>query len=374
MHSLFILGRNPELSKQEIFSYLRKTENKLISFSLNENGLLVETEKPLEKSTVDCLGGTISIGEVFVQANQKEILKKLESQIIYSGTKNNITFALWDFSNNKSYSQTLDYLKKRFRSEKLRASQKQLSSKIQSQDEQEFNVLSSKLVDLEFFVFQKKDEVFIGKITQKCDYKSLEKRDMEKPVRRESLSISPRLAKIMINLSETKSNHLIVDPFCGIGAILQEALLQNINVIGIDSNKDAISGAKQNMQWFKFNQNNYKLIKDDSKNIQISPVNSLVSEPDFGPALKKFPTIEESNKIMQNFENLMISVLNNLKLSIKNKFVFTSPYIKLHNKQRIACNLQRIIVSTNLKLVNGFPINEFRENQIVGRQIVVFSK
>lgn len=374
MHYLFILGRNLELSKQEIFSYLKKTENKLINFSLNENGLLIEVEKPIDKNAIDSLGGIISIGEIIVHGKQKEILEKIESQTIYSGIKNNITFALWDFSNNKFYSQTLDYLKKRFRSEKLRASQKQLSSRIRAQDEHEFSVLSSKLVDLEFFVFQKKDEVFIGKITQKCDYKSLEKRDMEKPVRREELSISPRLAKIMINLSEAKTGQILLDSFCGIGVFLQEALLQNIIVIGIDSNKDAISGARQNLQWFKFNQNNYKLIKEDSKTIKISKVNSLVTEPDFGPILKKSPTIEETTKIMNRFEELIISVLNNLKNSVENRFVFTAPYIKLHNKKRIGCNLKRILSATNLRLVAGFPINEFRESQIVGRQIVVLEK
>ena len=82
---------------------------------------------------------------------------------------------------------------------------------------------------------------------------------MEKPFRREELAISPRLAKIIINLSEVKTKGKIIDPFCGIGVILFEGLLKNLNVTGIDIDKNAIEGAEQNLEWGKFSNKNYKL-------------------------------------------------------------------------------------------------------------------
>ena len=39
--------------------------------------------------------------------------------------------------------------------------------------------------------------------------------------------------------------------------------------------------------------------------------------------------------------------------------------------KRLGCNSEKILRVTGLKLVPGFPIEEFRENQIVGRQIFV---
>ena len=54
-----------------------------------------------------------------------------------------------------------------------------------------------------------------------------------------------RLAKILINLSEVKDEEILLDPFCGIGVILEEALLQNINVIGIDKDKKAVDRCKE---------------------------------------------------------------------------------------------------------------------------------
>ena len=86
------------------------------------------------------------------------------------------------------YSENLDkvqnYLKKRFRSEKLKATEKRLDSIMKSQEGEIVKRASSKLIDEEYFIFDN----YFGKIIQKCDYVSIEKRDMEKPIRRASAS------------------------------------------------------------------------------------------------------------------------------------------------------------------------------------------
>ena len=59
-----------------------------------------------------------------------------------------------------------------------------------------------------------------------------------------------------------------------------------------------------------------------------------------------------------------------MKDKVKGKFVFTSPFIRI-GKKRIGCNYNKILKETGLKLSKGFPIPEFRENQIVGREIFI---
>ena len=74
----------------------------------------------------------------------------------------------------------------------------------------------------------------------------------------------------------------------------------------------------------------------------------------------------------------MILVLNNLKRYIKKqgKIVFTSPLIKFQDGRQ-GISIQRISTDTNLKIYNleniRFPIREFREGQIVGREIFVLN-
>ncbi len=361
MKYLFILGRNPELSLMELKSYFTKEKNKILSQKLITNGFLIELEKEISKELIDKLGGTISIGKVISEIDE------LEKADIYMGKENKFNYCLWNYS--KEEDEVSNYLKKRFRSEKLKSTEKKLKNFMELQNGDKAQSLSSKLINEEYFVFDN----FFGKIIQKSDYESIEKRDIKKPVRREALSISPRLAKILINLSEVKNGETLLDAFCGIGVILQEALLQKIKVIGIDKDQKAIQGAKTNLKWFKFSEENYKLINEDSSKASFGNVSGMSSEPDFGETLKKIPTKEKAEKMIKKFENLMVHVINNLKNKIDGKIAFTAPLIRI-GKKRVGCNFEQISKRISLRLKEGFPIPEFRHNQIVGREIVVFEK
>lgn len=361
MKYLFILGRNSELSVLEIRSFLKRTNNPILNEERKENALVLDLESPLDAGSVDILGGTLSIG--IVLCNVKDIDKKE----IYMGESNKFNYCIWNFSDKTE--EISEYLKKRFRKEKLKTVEKKLTGRMSLQEGGKREILSSNLIDEEYFVFENS----FGKIIQRTNPKKIEERDIGKPVRREELSISPRLAKIMINLSEIKENERLVDAFCGIGVILIEALTQNLSVIGIDKNNEAIVSAKANMQWFDFPVKKYQLINNDSAKVRISKVDVFVSEPAFGRLLKKTPNEKEAKIMIENFEKLMISVLMNMKKYVEGRFVFSSPLIKL-DKKRIGCNFEKISNLTGLKLVEGFPIAEFREGQIVGREIVVMKK
>jgi tRNA G10 N-methylase Trm11 len=358
MRYLFILGRNPELSVLEIKSFLKRTGNSLLNEERKEGALVLELESPLDAGTVEILGGTIAIGIVFCE------LKEMDKKEVYMGESNKFNYIIWNFSDKTE--EISNYLKKRFRKEKLKAVEKKLTGRMSLQEGGKAEILSSNLIDEEYFVF----ENYFGKIIQRIDPKKIEERDINKPVRRESLSISPRLAKIMINLSEIKEDEKLVDAFCGIGVILIEALNQNLPVIGIDKDNEAIKSAKMNLEWFEFPKKNYQLIGNDSSKVRIAPADVLVSEPDFGEILKKTPGEKEARIMIEKFENLMISVLNNMKKFVKGKFVFTAPLIQI-DKNRKGCSFEKISKATGLKIVSGFPVKEFREGQIVGREIAV---
>lgn len=361
MKYLFILGRNPELSIVEIKGFLKRTGNLILNEEWKEGALVLELESPLDAGTVELLGGTIAIGIVICE------LKEIDKKEVYMGENNKFNYVLWNFSDKTE--EISDYLKKRFRKEKLKTVEKKLTGRMSLQGGGRAEILSSNLIDEEYFVF----ENYFGKIIQRIDSKKIEERDINKPVRRESLSISPRLAKIMINLSEIKEDEKLVDAFCGIGVILIEALNQNLFVIGIDKDNEAIKSAKMNLEWFEFSKKNYQLISNDSSKVRISPADVLVSEPDFGEILKKIPGEKEARIIIEKFENLMISVLKNMKKHVKGRFVFTAPLIKI-DKNRKGCNFEKISKGAGLKIIPGFPIVEFREGQIVGREIIVMEK
>jgi len=351
MKYIFILGRNVELSIEEVKSFLKRTGNEIKSMKKKKNAILVETSKHIHEKIIDKLGGVIAFGEI-VDIHKEEL---------YFGTSNKMNYVIWDFCDKENCERVRNHLKRRFKAEGLKATEKKLGRMIKLQDGGTASTLSTRHIDEQFFMF---DGEF-GRINQVCDYEAIEKRDMKKPVRREELSISPRLAKIMINLSEVEKGKL-VDAFCGIGVILYESLLQGIPVIGVDKDKSALEGAKQNLEWGEFK--DFRLIKSDSRKVGIPDCEVMVSEPDLGEILKKMPTKEKAEETLRKFNNLIISVINNLKENISGRIVFTAPYIKT-NKGRFGCDAEEIAVRTRKELVLKIP--EFRDNQIVGREIIV---
>lgn len=387
MKYFFILGRNPELSLAEIMSYLERENINLLKYSINENGLLIEiTEKLDIKKLIDQLGGTIAIGEVTSFGKKDDILKYLESKEIYFGESLKFEYSMINFADEESYDEVLQKVKDKFKKEKLRAFYRSSTGTVDLQETGFTSGSPNKIKsrDVVYFLFKGTDYSF-GELNAVYNSNESEKRDINKPIRREELAISPRLAKILINLSQVKKNQTLLDPFCGIGAVLMEALLQDINVIGIDIDTSAINGAKRNLLWLKLK---YKIttssqvINEDSREMEIPTVDGIATEPSLGELLKITPTEEKAERMIEDFENLMIDVLNNTKQALKpgQKIAFTSPLIRTHHARK-GCDITRIQNNTKLKMHKvkylknlNFPIVELRKDSIVGREFYVLEK
>jgi tRNA G10 N-methylase Trm11 len=213
---------------------------------------------------------------------------------LYFGASNKFNYILHDYA-EEFYENFSDYLRKRFWSEKLKSTEKKPTGFLNTQEGERLRKVRSSKIDEQFFIFSREveqmedgtKEVYFGKIIFNCDYEGLEERDMEKPVRRSELAISPRISKIMINLSEVKKGPLL-DSFCGVGVILFEALLQNLSVVGVDIDKSAIGGAKENLAWGKFDRKKYSLIANDSKKVKIDSVEVLLLNQILEAHLEKF--------------------------------------------------------------------------------------
>ena len=338
--------------------------------NLNENLNVTET--------ITALGGTIAIGKVLFSGEIRNIIENINEKEIYFGEKIKFDYSMLNFSDELSADKICSEIKNKFKKENLKARHKKIKKaiKIQNSDFSLGTPSELERTELLYFLFKER-EYFFGLIQAVHKSKMIEKRDMKKPVRREALAISPRLAKILINLSQAKES--LVDPFCGIGVILQEALLQNINVIGIDVDRKATGSANQNLNWLTKEYGikaKYKILNDDSRRVVFEKVEGVATEPFLSELLKKIPSEEKASSIIKRFENLMIAILNNIKKYVKKngKIAFTAPLIKTSNKM-ISCSINNICQKTHLKLHSldgvNFPVREYKKDQIIGREIYV---
>jgi len=388
MKYFFILGKNVELSIAEIVSYFEKEEIKISKTYNFKNGFLVDVSGELKTSEViKRLGGTLAIGIILFEGNQKELFEKIEKEEIYFESPIKFRYSLLDFCESSFSDKIEESLKIKFKKEGLKAYKNPAKGMINMQNGEIFLGSPSKLKqnDVNYFLFKNSEKNYFGILENIYDYKETEKRDMEKPERRESLAISPKLSQILINLSQVKKGETLLDCFCGVGVILQEALIQEINVVGIDLDKEAIESAKKNIAWLN---SQYKvgaqieLINGNSRNVNIKrKVDAIATEPSLGILMKRVPNRKEAEVFLRNFESLMVGVLNNMNKCLKNdgKIAFTAPLVSI-GRERVGCRIESICAATGLKISElknveiKFPIKDFRKDQIVGREFFVLER
>jgi len=355
---LFILGRNPELSRAEVISYLKAREIKFEIIAEQDNLFLVEADINSRKA-INSLGGTIAVGRVLVSGSKEEIINYIQKNPIYFGEENKFSYSLIGKDE-----EILDAIKENFKKEKLKVNLKNIE------------IAPEKLSGLFNYFLIGNKELDFGIIEEVYDTEEAEKRDMDKPVRRSKFAISPRLARILINLAEVKQGETLLDPFSGIGVIMQEALLENINVIGIDIDRKACENAGRNLKWLENKYKtraDYKLVNKDSGRVILRGIHGIACEPQLGMLLKKSPSPAQTLEIMRKFERMISFIFTNLKYSLKQggKIAFTSPLILAGNK-RIGCDITNIIKKTGLRLVSEFK--EEKEGKIVSREIYVLER
>lgn len=104
-------------------------------------------------------------------------------------------------------------------------------------------------------VFGKNGRVVIAESVGAQNITALAARDQGRPKRDAFVGmLPPKLAQIMVNLGVgTAANpHVaVLDPFCGTGVILQEALLKGYGVYGSDLNPKMIDFTKVNLDWLQ---------------------------------------------------------------------------------------------------------------------------
>lgn len=357
MKTFFILGRNPELSKAEILAYLQARTRTHKEILFEENLLIIKTNEN-EKFNIQEFGGTLKLGQITFEGTEQKFAEYLQKTEIIPIDK----FSYSIFGNQDS-----QILKNTFKEKRKKATLKHGKKQIKFQDGKKHSLPST---DFYIFYHKHKETVYLGIATQNYNNTDVKKRDMEKPIRRESLAISPRLSKILINLSQAKPHDLLLDPFCGIGGILQEALVKKINVYGIDKNKEATIGTEQNIKWLKQNykiENTHKIQNIDARKTPDLQFSAIATETPLGKLLKKKPSDNEAKQIILNFEAFIIPILKKLKKCKKPnaKIAITFPVIRnLHT------NTQKISQKTELKITQS-PILESRPNQFISRDIIV---
>ena len=426
----FISGKNWKLSLAEIASYL---EERCISFEVSEfsrSYFTIKTEAVLDKSIIDDLGGTLKIVEVAAFVSTKLLTdaflkenKQVKKQLVFDFPLDVLADRMPGAESGKSVFGVSIYwaeppfrpvakLTQRFLGSALKDELKHQGKKARfmgfPRDRENpqltpVEVLKQGLLEnhAEVVLCIGKHETAIGTTVAVHNPFEFQKRDVDKPVQRKIFGISPRIAKIMVNLSRCTSGKVFLDPFCGVGNVLQEALLAKARVIGVDINSWCVDAARRNLEWltreYSLEDVDYMLIQGDARNLRQKirdEIDCVATEPDLGPALREVATTSYAEKILEKLSPLFIDFLLEAYAVMRDGglLVLVTPFVKTRSGKPVTMNIQEIALSVGFETVTpfgevafvsdaaDFPLRDLSgfidvdERHKIGREISIFKK
>ena len=107
-------------------------------------------------------------------------------------------------------------------------------------------------------------------------------------------SMSPKLARCMVNLTMIKKKEKLLDPFCGTGGILIEAGVIGMQVVGTDIDPKMVKGTKENLE--HCNIQDYQVFQADVRKLELPyKVDAVATDPPYG--ISASTRGEESSKL-----------------------------------------------------------------------------
>jgi tRNA G10 N-methylase Trm11 len=407
MHSIeenkyvFISGKNWKLSLAELTSFLEAQQHRFKILQFADVFFVLTTERALDRSVIDNLGGTIKIGKVVTtvstqtvedaflrsdkQAQQglKEhvsqsclidgMLRSVSAKLVFGVSVycqeprlNRVSRTIHRFLGSTLKDELADHHKKsRFMGFPKDRKQAQLSH---------VEVLKKGLIEnnAEILLCIGTKQTLTATTMAVHDPFEFQKRDINKPVQRKIFAMPPRLAGIMINLAQCTERKVFLDPFCGVGTILQEALLAKTQAIGVDINPWCIEAAQKNLEWltkeYAIQNANYTLIQGDSRKltnrIQQEAIDCIATEPDLGPALKHLPTEAYAKKIIEKLKPLYTDFIQEAHKVLKpnGRLALVTPYVKTRTGQSVTFDVQEKAHTIGFETVLLFRREHFAED------------
>ncbi len=254
---LFLLGRNPTLSRAELLNFCEEVwydENK--SLFIGEK-LRFENPRDLPKKHeqlfLDRVGGTIRMGAIVgeyrsVKEVQGSILKEIENE----EKEKKESRIILGFS---AFGCGREFLKS-FVPETRRLVEKKIEVKVRIENSPGQNLTSGRIFEAkllrkgnEFIIVKNRDSYLLTKTVANQNIRNYTLRDRIKNFRDAKLGmLPPKLAQVLLNLTNPKFDEVVIDPFCGTGTVNIEAAIAGFRTIGSDIDEKVVEMARSNFE------------------------------------------------------------------------------------------------------------------------------
>ncbi len=211
-------------------------------------------------------------------------------------------------------------------------------------------IASRRLVD--FIILKFEGRYRIGVTSYVPDAAQFQARSNERPVVSSKIAISSRLARVLLNLSGVPKGGVVLDPFCGSGTILSEAIVIGDRCVGVDRDRNRIENSRQNIEWLlrtlKISTKPYSLKVGDSTRLETlmdgNQVDAVVTEPILLPRVDFAPSIEKAKKMVRNSSRLYSEALYSMASMVRKggRLVVVAPSLRTAEGRDVSVLLENV--------------------------------
>lgn len=375
MKYLAVLGRQPEISIAELAALFDNVEQQSSEIAFFRS----KTEPELAR-----LGGSLKLAKSLENISPEEYLLQLPDGKITLGvsdyTVNSKNYSLRDIKNISQYGIKIKQaLKRKGRSVRLLPN----STPVISTAAAHHNGLGGSLKKVELIKFR--DEWFVSIGVQNIT--AYKERDQARPARDAKVGmLPPKLAQILINLcGPLPETATILDPFCGTGVVLQEALLMGYNVYGTDKDERMVRYTEKNLEWltrkrFGSSEESLKTFEcgDATSHQWQKPIDAVAAEVYLGPPMSESPAEIKLKTVKQECGAILTEFLKNLHPQIAKGTPVTLAIPAWRRNDHYFARLMPLdfIEKLGYNVLNKSEggLLYARENQVVAREIIVLRK
>lgn len=240
---------------------------------------------------------------------------------------------------------------------------------------------------VELLVVRGPSHVYVAESTGAQNITALAARDQGRP-RRDAFvgMLPPKLALLMLNLAgPLPEGARVLDPFCGTGVVLQEALLRGFTAYGTDLQEKMIRYTEDNLTWLKPQLSDTAQwdlhVGDAMDTTWQQPLSAVVAESYLGQPFSAPPSDKKLAEVRGNCQNIITSFLKNLapQLEVGTPVVLAVPAWKRPDESWVHLPLVDDLTRygferVNLKTSRPEQLLYARPDQVVAREILVMKR
>lgn len=358
MKYVFVLGRNPKMSLVEIKCYFDSKDCNYDILYYTEDIALIDFDGGFDPEvSINDLGGIKKICEVIIESDLNDISNDIREENIVLHMNNKFFYGLSSFGDkdDKILHKVRQELKEKFKELGYIAMYKhQLSPKY---------IVRKNILDegLDLTTFEWNNKVYLARTCAVYNPQERKKRDEERPEKDYMISLSIRIAKILLNMSGSSDGDKVLDPFCGIGTVLQEAMMMGCEAYGIDIDEENIEKTKRNVNWIKSEyglKNKFTVKQGNSEtlsSIYDEKFDAIVTEPFLGPFVGGDIETEKAKEVIADLEELYSKVFHEAEKVLKpgGRMVIVLPEFYTSNGASVGLDGVKLTGDTNLDLLES---------------------